>query len=86
MVCSYTCSRVPAQHDSAESVKVEVSSPPARLKEPDSEPGSFNLMKLFPDLPHYQEQILYDLIILKSDNPQPHLTQNLLPTGIFVLL
>jgi len=45
VVCSYKWSRVDAQHSLAGSVKVELSSsPPARLKEPALEPGSFNLI------------------------------------------
>jgi len=47
VVCSYKWSRVDAQHSLAGSVKVELSSsPPARLKEPALEPGSFNLRKV----------------------------------------
>jgi hypothetical protein len=40
----------------------------------------------FANLPHHSGQVLHNLLILKADNPQPHLTQNLLPSGIFFLL
>jgi hypothetical protein len=38
------------------------------------------------DLPHHRGQVPHDLIIPKADNPQPHLSQHLLPPFIFFFL
>ena len=42
--------------------------------------------KLFFEFPHHRGQLPHNLIIPKSDNPQPQRGQRLLPPGIFILL
>jgi len=38
------------------------------------------------NLLNYMWQVLYHVIILKADNPQPHLIQSLFPPSILFLL
>ena len=45
-----------------------------------------NKLNQLSDFHHHCGQIPQDLIIPNSEDPQSHLTQNLLPPGIFVLL
>ena len=41
---------------------------------------------MFFDFPHHRGHVPHNLIIPKSDNPQPQCGQRLLPPGIFILL